>query len=508
MWSGVVLVLVSLVLGWVALWPARRQLGALAYHAVAFPTGLVAWTTMTAVMTLLHRAYDWLGVSLGLLTFVVLLLWIQGGRRQSPVIRPAPALWTYVGAAGLLFAFATVVAQTGLTMAAWDSIVHYEMPSFWLNDSGRLNRTVMASWAPMLPSVHSANRFLGGDWTYVVYPVLAAHVLLLFAMVCHRFALRALPPRPRLAMTLAATAALAILPPFALHTLYVHSHMVTALYLLLALAGLRHTLEEQGPARSAWLVVAGVGTAGLGLTRSDGLAYLFVPVAVAGVLLCSERWSKRETLRYVLTSMVFVALPYVTALDHYGLWRSRKLAGDQAAGMLLLMLGAGVLLVVLTRLPSLTERLTRRRVVWLLALINFTIFTVAFVNDMSRFREAVTNMVGNLLYAGGYGPLWWCLFGGIAVTVAFAEIRRASDFSFILALTLLQFFATALAVHSMSHPGRLHPADSFNRVAFHTLPLFLWYLTSFAGTAMSTIVRYGSIRDRVAVLRDVPVKAE
>ena len=41
-----------------------------------------------------------------------------------------------------------------------------------------------------------------------------------------------------------------------------------------------------------------------------------------------------------------------------------------------------------------------------------------------------------------------------------------------------QFFAIALVVHGVAHPGRIASADSFNRVAFHMVPIALWYIGS------------------------------
>ena len=47
---------------------------------------------------------------------------------------------------------------------------------------------------------------------------------------------------------------------------------------------------------------------------------------------------------------------------------------------------------------------------------------------------------------------------------------------------IAQFFAIALVVHGLAHPGRLSSADSFNRVAFHIVPIALWYAASAVAT--------------------------
>ena len=54
-----------------------------------------------------------------------------------------------------------------------------------------------------------------------------------------------------------------------------------------------------------------------------------------------------------------------------------------------------------------------------------------------------------------------------------AEVRRGADVTL---FAIAQFFAIALVVFGVAHPGRLATADSFNRVAFHMVPVAMWYI--------------------------------
>ena len=103
------------------------------------------------------------------------------------------------------------------------------------------------------------------------------------------------------------------------------------------------------------------------------------------------------------------------------------------------------------------------------------------------FQIATSNMVTNLFSTGGYGFLWWGIFGGVLVSVALPSIRKKADFADLLGVGLIAFFAVATTIHSMVFPGRLHPADSFNRVAFHILPIAIWYLCAVAGRSFSQL---------------------
>jgi len=485
-WSGLVLVLLSTVLGWATLWPARRSLGTLAYHLYAFPVGLLAWSTAGATTTLLGLDFRTPGVALGLALFVVLVAGAQRIGSEAPQGQ-TPPWWSLLLTGAALAAVCVVMIFAGYTIGSWDSIVHYEGGGLWLYDTGTLSPQIMGEWAPLIPSMHAANRLLGGHWNYVPYPVLALHVLALLGLVLHRFAFASLPRVPRALLTGVTVLVLATLPSFAFHALYVHSQMISAAYLLGALVALRHAWED-GPGRAAWVTVSALCAAGLALARPDGLAYVFVPLTVAGVLALDGRWHLRERLRHGLLLWFLVASPYLSAMARAGLYASRKLPATQALGMLGVLLLAVLVLVVVPTRERLARVLADRGVVISLFVAPLALIPVILAFDAQDLATTVSNMVGNLLYAGGYGNLWYVLASGVVVTLAFPRLRRASDFSDLLGLALVQFFAIALVVHTLGHPGRLSMADSFNRVAFHTVPVFLWYLAAFAGTALHVVL--------------------
>ena len=483
----VAVVAISLLLGWAALWPGRRQLGTLAYHVLAYPIGVLAWGLISALTTATGMDFGAVAVAVGVALFLGLIWGTQRGISSGE--GPPPSSRSFLASGLVIVGSAVVVVLMGTTISGWDSIIHYEIPGLNLLEGGSYSRDMMGEWAPLLPSLHAANRLFGSDWTYVPYPLFAGHALVLFGYAMHRFALSSLGPRPRLVLSITATLSLAVLPAFVLHSLNVHSQMVSALYLLLALVALRASCQDSS-ARGVWALIAGLGASGLALSRPDGLAYVFVPGLVAAALIVSERWSRTEVARFVAGHLVLLGASYLTAFSQLGLWESRKLTGEQAA----LMLGASVVLAlalfVLPRVRPLMSLPSRRRViVGLLSAGAALVVAAVVVLEPAGCRKAGTNMVTNLFVTGGYGHLWWGVAAGSLVTLFFPRILRSADFSDLLILALIQFFAIAFTVHSLAFPGRLHPADSFNRVAFHSLPLFAWYLTAFAGTAVAAVLR-------------------
>jgi len=483
----IAVVAISLLLGWAALWPGRRHLGTPAYHLLAYPIGVLAWGLVSALTTATGMDFSAMTVAIGVALFLGLVCGAQRG--LSSGVGPAPTSRSFLVTGLVIVGAAVAVVLMGTTISGWDSIIHYEIPGLNLLEAGSYSKDMMGEWAPLLPSLHAANRLFGSDWTYVPYPLFAGHALALFGYAMYRFSLAHLGPRPRLLLSITATLSLAVLPAFVLHSLNVHSQMVSALYLLLALVALRASCQDSS-ARGAWALIAGLAAAGLALSRPDGLAYVFVPGLVAAALVVSERWSRTEIARFVVGHLGLLAASYLAAFGQLGLWESRKLKGEQAA----LMLGASVVLALalfaLPRVRPLMSLPSKRRVmVGLLITAAALVVAAVALLEPAGCRKAGTNMVTNLFVTGGYGHLWWGVAAGSVVTLLFPRMLRSSDFSDLLLLALIQFFAIAFTVHSLAFPGRLHPADSFNRVAFHSLPVFAWYLTAFAGTAVAAVLR-------------------
>lgn len=485
-WSGLVLVLVTTAIGWVALWPSRRSLDALSYHLYAFPVGLIAWTAAGATTTLFSLDFRGMQVAVGVVVFIACVGGVQWLGRSKPT-GEAPAWRTFLVAAGALTALCIVVILAGYTIGNWDSIEHYEGAGIWLYDTGNLSPRIMGNWSPLIPSMHAANRLMGGDFNYVPYPVVAAHVLVLLALVLYRFGLASLPKVPRALLTAGAVLLLVTRPPFAYHALYVHSHMISAAYLLAALVALRHA-SENGDDRASWVTLSALSVVGLALTRPDGLAYAFVPITIAGLVALESGWTLNERVRYAVLLWVPAALPYAACWYRFGFWGSPNLPADGAAAVFGVMLFALLVLAFLPALKRVATLFSDRSlsISVLTALLALTPLVLEF--KAGSLTATLRNMAGNLAYYGGYENLWYAIAGAVLVALAFPKLRRASDFSDLLGLALIEFFAIALVVHTAGHHGRLAAADSFNRVVFHTVPLFDWYVFAFVGTALHAVL--------------------
>lgn len=487
--GNALLVIVSFLLGWAALWPARRALGGWDYHLAALPVGLLGWTASAAAAALVGRPMGWTIAAPSLVAYagIVFAVLRRAAGRSG---RPAPAWWTFAVAGCIVALSASAAAAAGLTVPGYDGWKHYQVMGVWIVDHGLPTALMMGQRSPLIPSVIAGTRLLGGAWSYAIYPVMALNVVVVLLRAAWVSGVRRVGPRVGAGLLAALALALVTLPSFLLHSVYAHSQMYSALFLLLSVAPVvaiaaceREAAQTSGDDHDerplALLTVAGLAAAGLALSRPDGLAYLFVPLLLLLVVRFERGWTLRRVLSYCVPLFATLAVSYAPAFARLRLWESTKLSGKAALAMLVAAAAVVVASEALARWKG-AEWLRRGRNVMRLALtVDLVLVAAAAAAVPKTFAAAVGNMVGNLLFSGGYGRLWVFLLGALVVTLAFGALRRGLALADVL-FVVAQFFAVALIVHGLTHPGRLSQNDSFNRVAFHIVPIALWYVTGAA----------------------------
>jgi hypothetical protein len=407
---------------------------------------------------------------------------------------PAPAWWTFAVSGGLVVASTLAATAARLTIVGYDSWAHYQASAIYLADHGLPSAVTLGQYGPLIPAVIAAGRMFGGDWIYAVYPVMAVDLLLLTVRSVYRVAAPRTPHGVALALAGVTGIVLLFTRSFITHSLYVHSQMYSALFLTLAVVPLllavgdeRHAREpgpDSGPSGDRLLpvlLVSGLATAGLALTRPDGLVYVFVPMLLVVALRLERGWPARRLLYYAAPLLAVLAASYVPAYVRLGAWQSGKLSGKIAFVSLALILAGPVVGEWLARWDrSAWLRRGHNALRFALALDALAVAAAAAIAP-KNFSMSVSNMLTNLLSTGGYGRLWIFIAGVVLVTVVLG-VLRCGDGPVYTLFALAQFFAIALVVHGLAHPGRLSAADSFNRVAFHVVPIALWYAASAVAT--------------------------
>lgn len=187
-----------------------------------------------------------------------------------------------------------------------------------------------------------------------------------------------------------------------------------------------------------------------------------------------------------------LAVTYGAQFAELGLWSGLKLTAAAALAQIVGLALVPVVALGLARVPAVAKRLTPRGATLRASLgVIGTVLVVLVAWKTSNFLLAGANMASNLFSAGGWGLFWVFATGVLLLAAAFPGIRRQAAASTELLGVLGLFLVVALIVHGTSHPGRLGPADSFNRIAFHVVPLIWWLAASLVGAALHDADRTG-----------------
>lgn len=487
-------VLFFLVTGWLALLPVRRGLDAGAYHLAAFPVGLLAAPLAAVFSSLTNRPLDTVSTFAGALLLVagVAIAAAVAGVPARPVDRPAGPRDLGLTAGAFLLVSA-ILGVARYTVSNNDSFISYWPLGVALNRDGAITGTLVASRNVLLPAVNAVHASFGSDWAYVIYPLMSASLLGWVAWTLLRGPLAEYSSRVRFTLTGTAVAFLVIEPSYLFHSFFVHSHMASALYLFAAL-GCLWIAEREGRtpgAGDAYLVLAGVFTAGLALARPDGLAYQFVPVAAAIAVLASSRVRARSVMAYFVPLLLLVSGIFLAIYAELGMWSSSKLSGRTAGAIL-----AVLLLSVIG--PWLTQWLSGRtglkvsgeRFLSILTGGAGALMLVVFAARWESAAGALATMRINLFQGeGGYHYLWYAVVAVLVVSLFTGDALRPGSWTRPAFLAIALFFVIAGLVHGTSHEGRIGVGDSLNRVVFHALPLVIWYAAAVAARVMGTTER-------------------
>lgn len=472
--AGVWMILASAVVGVVALAPARRTMGELGYHSATLPVGLAGWMVTALVHAGLGLAWTPVTVVPSLAAYaaaIALAVRARGERTAwTPSARQTVTTLVYAATAAVL-AWLTIRANTmSVSPDAWK---HYEPLGMWLYEAGRLPNALITDRA-LLPALTAANRFFGGDWTTALYTVAAVNTLAFvgYGVLNASECIRSRPLRGTVAvgsMLLLGTTA-----PFIWHSIFAHSHMLSAMWLLLACVGVERARARQDGA-VAWLVIAGISAAAFSLARPDGLAYVFAIHALVWLTWVRGLITQRQAIAYALTALAG-ALSYTAIALSTPTFVGAGAEGKVSSSLLIAMLavtlvGAAAMgaLGAWSRSRAWLSTHGRRAVV----VMSVTAIAAGLVVRPGSVVLTLENFFVNVFLDGGGWNLlgFWILgallFALVVRTLLEPWLRDLGWFIWVLS-------AAAVIVHGFTHPGQVGWYDSLNRVAFHMVPLVFW----------------------------------
>lgn len=487
------------IVGWAALWPMRNRLGATAYHLAALPVGLVSAPLTAALTTLAGRPLDALGTLVGGLVFVG-ALWLLQHLIIGPSEETGAAMFGGVVVGGASFAFAggaiaaigAVVGLARYTVANADSYVSYWPLGVEIARTGAVNMRVFASRGTMLPGLSAVHVVFGSDWAYVIYPMLALTLLGWLALTLWAGTAEGLSRRARLLVIGGAAGFLALEPSFLFNSVFVHSHMLSALYLFMSLSCLwmaakLYPAGPDEPGGRALLILSGLFTAGFALTRTDGLAYQFIAIATAISVLTLSRVRGRSVAAYFAPLFVVVFGVFAEGYLKLGMWQDAKLSGKPAA-MILAVLAFSVagpwIVQAVDRVVPI--RVRGERFLGILVAVAAVLVVAVFALKWQSAQLALLNTRINLFQGyGGYFYLWYAVVVLLVISAFAGDMLRFGSWTRWAFLSTALFYLIAALVHGTSHAGRIGVGDSLNRVVFHALPIIVFYVAAVIARILS-----------------------
>lgn len=474
-----------LLVGWLVLWPLRNRLGAGWYHLAAIPIGLLGGPVAGAISTVTGRPLDMVSACAGAFVLAA-IAWLVARFVAAP--GPGDAFpvrgHSYAVAGGIAVVLGGVLGLSRVVMMGNDSFMSYWPMGLALSWNGAFTARLMGTRAPLITTMNAIQANFGSDFAFAIYPLLGATVLGAVGLSIWRGPLSGAAEKTRKIVTAVTLGFLVLEPSFIFNSFFVHTHMISALYLLLAGLGLWFALprasESDNGTNDAFLLLAGFAAAGLALARPDGLAYMFIPVAVALSILTIGRVRWRSVLSFFIPMVSVVASTYAAAFAKLGLWHDSKLSGRVSLAILSVLLLASVT-------PGIVQWLDRRlpfRVRgenFLGILVGTSVAGVVLVLALkwdTAHGALATARINLFQGEGGYFYLWWAVVTIFVLTLISGDALRLGSWTRSPFLAILLFFVIAALVHGLSHEGRLGAGDSFNRVAFEIIPLIVWFVAA------------------------------
>ena len=482
------LAITTLIVGWIALAPIARHLGALGYHLCAMPFGLLAWVGPACVAIATHTRFGLITTLAGFGLFIA-MVWTGAvpASRHDVVRAPRIPIWTFPLVAAVLLGFTAVMTRWGISAFSLDGWGQYEFLSYPLADKGVAAIRLLAERMILLPSIHAGFHMFGGEFTYILYPILSLTLASIVGAATW-WACRRLRTGVRLAVTVGVVLTMVGHVSYLFFSLYMHSHSVTALYIVLALVAVeRATVDVRRSADGlsaevsrCWLLVSGMAMLGLLLSRPDGPPYVLVPLLTAIAFLMWLGVSPR-TYDLLFGPMILGLLVYTgaTVIAQGGLWETYKIT----AGMLLWFAAAFTAFWGFLRFLSVhTLRWLRsaHNALRLIIAAEGLVLAALFIASPEKMQRMLINNVTNLVSTGGWRSLWMILVAYAVLALALRPESGRERFRTYVGFAIVQFFVVALVVHGTSHVGRIGWGDSFNRVAFHIVPLIYVYIGYYA----------------------------
>lgn len=429
--------------------------------ALAFPAGLAAAVLAAMLLLVVGIPYN---------------VWTLGAATLIPT---AALAFARLPAAGLdrtsLRLIATWTAGFGLVILAlshWNvSLLNWDSHRMVLL-GGVIGRSEeldprsiseLQYWGVFQVVAHSMAAFTARDLVYALQPVLGCSLVALFTLALWRAVgrLGATGWRRTAAVTLA-TLALFSLYAFALHLVFIHTNLGTAVYLFGYVALFWLSDAERDP---SGLPVAFLLLFALAVHRIE--TPLFALIALTATIFDTDL-PRRAITRPLAVFTVLVASWYLVLAAHVSA-DSEFLTPTRCVAIAAAMIGFFGWWMISAR-PGLAR--FNRHLPLLAAVAAVLLLAAMFAVKTDHMAVSVQNWLKNLTML----PQWGYAWSGIALAVVVAVLVPAPPRHRMFTITIWLSLAATLMLVFPRTPYRFAFLDSAHRMTMHVLPLLFFYL--------------------------------
>ena len=329
------------------------------------------------------------------------------------------------------------------------------------------SRLIFSMWGPLVPLMHSITNLLGQKLYWQYQPVLSFNlVAIVFYTVFNIMRKRKSASQSAVAAT-ALVSLMALSNMFVFNVFYIHTNILSALYLYLLVFALAKIPHYPG---IAYELLAFLSLIAFSLIRLEAPVFAVVVLLFASF---RQDCSYVSRLKLIIPFVVLIAVWYARV---YFLLPERPddlslLTPPLAIVMIVALVGFG-LFAALSHLKMLDPIVSRTPSVTLGALALASI--VLTLVKPGHMLTSLEGIVRNVLQGGEWGLTWYVVLA--AITVLYF-IRESADERHWLCGVLIAYVLLVYNLAYASDPYRIGRHDSANRLMLQALPLVILYLS-------------------------------
>lgn len=315
-----------------------------------------------------------------------------------------------------------------------------------------------------LPQLQSASVFLGDDYLYAAQPAFGFTFILTYFYASHCI-LRHLGLSKRRVLMYAILSTVVLFSTYfvAFQFFYIHTNLISAVYLFVAVAGFWFVSVKEN---HEWLIVGILAITGFSLARTEAplfaLLFLTLVISTGGV-------SFQAKLKTILPYLCFMIFWYLYL--YWMMGEGTYILNPDRTLLVVSSLFALGLLVFLSEVRWIKKFLLPYLPQVMLGILGL-LLVVMFVQKSDHFISSIYSSIFNMLETGEWGLTWLMFSFLLLVSFLGPQVLKEELFSY----GIVSFFALLLAIVYFRVPYKSGWGDSANRMFTHILPIVVLYV--------------------------------